>query len=86
MNSLLDSLQSSLRELTSNFDELEIAYDTLLNRDEFILDLLNASSIKEVRIKELIQDNNRLKQQINESYEAYRKLKSRTLWERICNK
>lgn len=86
MNSLLHSLQDSLKELTSSFDTLEIAYDKLLNRDEFIVDLLNINSTKEVRIKQQYSDLEKSKVRENQLQEDIKKLKSRTLWQRIRNK
>jgi hypothetical protein len=80
---MITQLQDSLARLTFHFDELEKAYEKLLNRDEFILDLLNQISDLEILIKNLQEDS---KRQISSLISENEELRSRSFWQCICGK
>lgn len=83
---VVDGLKRSIEEQNFNFDQLETAYDKLLNRDEFILELLQTISTKELRIKDYYSELEWSKVREGQLRKDIKTLKSRTLWERICNK
>ena len=77
------SLQEELDRLTFQYSELEKAYDKIINRDQFIVDLLEELSAAEVLIKNIREDSLHQISSLNAEIEA---LRSRSLWQCICSK
>ena len=80
---MIMDLRENLIELSDDFIKLEKAYAKLLNRDEFIVDLLEELSAAEVLIKNIREDSLRQITALNAEIEA---LRSRSLWQCICSK
>ena len=80
---MIMDLRENLIELSDDFIKLEKAYEKLLNRDEFIVDLLEELSAAEVLIKNIREDSLRQITALNAEIEA---LRSRSLWQCICSK
>jgi hypothetical protein len=76
-------LRENLIELSDDFIKLEKAYAKLLNRDEFIVDLLEELSAAEVLIKNIREDSLHQISSLNAEIEE---LRSRSLWQCICSK
>ena len=80
---VVDGLQEELDRLTFQYSELEKAYDKIINRDQFIVDLLEELSAAEVLIKNIREDSLHQISSLNAEIEA---LRSRSLWQCICSK
>ena len=80
---MIMDLRDNLIELSDEFIKLEKAYAQLLNRDEFIVDLLEELSAAEVLIKNIREDSLHEITALNAEIEA---LRSRSLWQCICSK
>lgn len=80
---MIMDLRDNLIELSDEFIKLEKAYAKLLNRDEFIVDLLEELSAAEVLIKNIREDSLHQISALNAEIEA---LRSRSLWQCICSK
>jgi hypothetical protein len=76
-------LQEEIDRLTFQYSELEKAYDKIINRDQFIVDLLEELSAAEVLIKNIREDSLHQISSLNAEIEA---LRSRSLWQCICSK
>lgn len=80
---MIMELQEELDRLTFQYSELEKAYDKIINRDQFIVDLLEELSAAEVLIKNIREDSLHQISSLNAEIEA---LRSRSLWQCICSK
>ena len=80
---MIMDLRENLIELSDDFIKLEKAYAKLLNRDEFIVDLLEELSAAEVLIKNIREDSLHEISALNAEIEA---LRSRSLWQCSCSK
>jgi chaperonin cofactor prefoldin len=76
-------LQEEIDRLIFQYSELEKAYDKIINRDQFIVDLLEELSAAEVLIKNIREDSLHQISSLNAEIEA---LRSRSLWQCICSK
>jgi len=80
---MIMELQEELDRLTFQYSELEKAYDKIIKRDEFILDLLEQLSAAEILIQNIRKDSMHQISTLNAEIEG---LRSRSLWQCSCSK
>ena len=80
---MIMELQEELDRLTFQYSKLEKAYDKIIKRDEFILDLLEQLSAAEILIQNIRKDSMHQISTLNAEIEG---LRSRSLWQCSCSK